>query len=299
VKLARPPGGANSSLPAGPEPVGEVSPGAPEGGPDPIHIPVSELAEPLLGARLRTRYQPIVRLSDRTAIGLEILARLDHPAHGTVSPEHFVPQMEDAGLSRELMEAVSVRAFAEFGTHIGQLGLSIALNMPRDILLHAETLPLLERRRLEAGVPADRIVIELTESQPVAALSATGFDALGEAVLALRRLGYGVAIDDVAPDMARHRELLALGFSILKFDKSVVADSADHPGAASFLTATTAAAHDAGMLVIAEGVKDKETWNRMIGFGVDEAQGFLISRPLPAQGVPVWLEGWTHQGTKV
>jgi len=280
-------GGAESNLPAGSEAGGGVPPQ--------VRIPLAELDEPLLGARLRTRYQPIVRLSDRVAVGLEVLARLDHPAHGTVSPEHFVPQMENAGLSAQLAEAVAIRAFADYPTDIAPLGLTLALNLPLDVLMHPETIGWLERRRQEAGVPSGRVIIELTETRPVADLDAGQFHVLGAAVATLRLHGYGIAIDDVTPGMVGHRDLLALGFTLVKLDKGIVADSADHAEAAGFVASITAAAHTAGLMVIAEGVKDKETWDRMRGLGVDLGQGFLVARPLPAQGVRVWLEAWQKQ----
>jgi hypothetical protein len=76
-------------------------------------ILTSELREALAGAMIETRYQPIVAMSDGTPFGLEALARLNHPTLGTLAPDRFVPQMEDAGLAAQLTEIVSRQAFAD------------------------------------------------------------------------------------------------------------------------------------------------------------------------------------------
>ena len=224
-----------------------------------------------------------------------MLARLDHPEHGTVTPEHFVPQMESAGMAYQLTEAVVSRAFAERSAHLAGLGLTLALNFPLDVLMNPATLGWLEAHRTAAAMTTGEVVIELTESRPVSALAPEQFIRLGEIVRDLRARGYGVALDDVSPEMALHRDTFDMGFSMMKLDKGVVADSADDKEANRFLTTRIAAAQGAGMTVVAEGVKDRETWDRMVAYGIDQAQGFLVARPLPAAAVPVWLEAWHKQ----
>jgi EAL domain-containing protein (putative c-di-GMP-specific phosphodiesterase class I) len=252
--------------------------------------PVSliELHEALNDARIHTRYQPVVRLADRVPVGLEVLARLEHPQRGTLGPDLFVPQIEDAGLAFPLTQAVVRRAFAEWGgDRLAKLDLWMALNFPLDVLLFADAMEWMDAQRRAAGIPAARIGIELTESRPV-----TNVAALGEAVARLRAAGYALAIDDVGPGVRDPRHLLGLGFTVLKLDKGLVLGSRDDPAQAAQIDALVAAAHAAGLGVVAEGIEDAALWARMREAGVEQAQGFLIAQPMPASEVAAWHRAW-------
>lgn len=259
---------------------------------DPGESPtVTELKEALADSRIQTRYQPIVRLDNGLPIGLEVLARMEHPSRGILQPDLFVPQIEDAGLSWPLTQAVVTRAFDDWQAgRLGGLGLTLALNFPLDVLLIPEALTWLEHERREAGLPAGELVIELTESRPVSELSK-----LRRSIATLRGIGYGLAIDDVGPALRDHKALLDLQFTALKLDKDLVHDSQGQPDAQGFLTHTLASAKAAGLTVIAEGVEDADTWQRMLAQGVDQAQGFLVARPLPAAAVSLWHRDWVRR----
>ena len=264
-----------------------VIPGRPAVKPD-HPLTLQELREALSDSHIHTRYQPIVRVADHRPVGLEVLARLEHPTRGTLPPNLFVPPIEDAGLAWPLTKAVVRRAFADWNEGgLGLQGLWLALNFPIDVLLDAAALDWVERHRLAAGVPADRLIIELTESRPV-----TRIDELRAAIERLRGIGYGLAIDDVGPDIRDHRALLDLPFTHLKLDKELVRESQDSPTSQDFLLRTIEAARSASLAVVAEGVEDHEIWARMKALEVNEAQGFLIARPLPAVAVPIWHRDW-------
>ncbi len=155
----------------------------------------AELHDALTGTMIEARYQPIVRLADRQPVALEALARLNHPAHGTLLPDSFVPQLECAGLARELTEIVSARVFADLtGPAFVGCNLIVTLNFPLDVLLQPAALSRLDAQRAAAGIPASQVVVELTESQPVEDMVT-----LLRSLERLRTLGYGVSIDDVSP----------------------------------------------------------------------------------------------------
>jgi EAL domain-containing protein (putative c-di-GMP-specific phosphodiesterase class I) len=251
-------------------------------------LPIGELREALAADRVHARYQPIVRIADRMPVSLEVLARIDHPVHGTIGPDRFIPQIEKAGLSRALAETMLARACADWpGDALARRGLSLALNLPLDVLLTPPALTALEERRAASSIPAERIIIELTETQVLHHL-----DELRGAVTRLRALGYRLAIDDVSPDVRDHTPLLDLPFTSMKLDKGVVLDAPHSDAAAAFLRATMAQARQAGLTVVAEGVETAAVWDRVAAWGVDEAQGFLVARPLPAAAVPPWHEDW-------
>jgi EAL domain-containing protein (putative c-di-GMP-specific phosphodiesterase class I) len=251
----------------------------------------SELRQALSGCMIETRYQPIVRMADGAPVALEALARLNHPARGTLAPDLFVPQIEAAGLAAELTDAVASRAFADLsGPLLAERDLSLALNFSLDVLLVPEAMERLDARREEAGLDAGRIIIELTESRPVADLAG-----LRSATERLREAGYGLAIDDVGPAVPHHEAMLDLPFTAMKLDKTIVQQSGTCQEALDFLVRVIRSAKSRGLVVIAEGVEDVGTWKRMRQLGADDAQGFLVSRPLPPAALPIWLESWREQ----
>ena len=251
-------------------------------------LPASDLRAALSDARIHTHYQPIVRMADRRPVALEVLARLQHPDLGMLLPGRFIPPMEAAGLGCALTEAVLLRAFDEWsGERLDALDMMLAFNFPLEVLLLPDALTHFDTVRMEAGVAARRVVIELTESSPLTALNR-----LEQATHWLRGIGYSIAIDDVSPEMRDHRALLDLPFTALKLDKKLVGDALDDPFSGEFLADAIAAAAAAGMTVTAEGVEDEVTWRGMQALGVDLAQGFLISRALPAAAVLPWHREW-------
>ena len=251
---------------------------------------VAALTAALQGAMIENRYQPIIRVADRTPVGLEALARLNHPQHGTLAPDRFVPQIEHAGLAAELTRLVSARAFADLAEPIlAQHRPRMSVNFPLDVLLQPAALDRLETQRIATGLPANRIVIELTESRPV-----DDFARLGRSLERLRRLGYHAAIDDVGPAVPRLAPLLDLPFTSLKLDKEMV-QQVDHPAVRDFLATTIAQAKAHHLTVVAEGVETESIWQQMRALGADEVQGFLASRPLPLAAVPIWWDAWLEQ----
>jgi EAL domain-containing protein (putative c-di-GMP-specific phosphodiesterase class I) len=251
-------------------------------------IDLADLRSALDDAKIDTRYQPIVRMSDRKPVGLEALARLHHPEHGLIQPDRFVPLAEAAGLAGRLTEIVAARSFADMATvALQSRQLTISVNFPLDVLLCPQTPDRLEADRIAAGIPADRIIIELTESRPV-----DDVVTLGRVLDRLRTLGYGAAIDDVGPAVPRLAPLLELPFTSLKLDKEMVSQVIAAPTINDFLCRTIDAAKAANLTVVAEGVETAEIWSAIAELGADHAQGYLVSRPLPRTALPIWLDHW-------
>ncbi|HEY1935004.1 MAG TPA: EAL domain-containing protein [Acetobacteraceae bacterium] len=251
----------------------------------------TELDAALNSATIEARYQPIVRIADRTPVALEALARLNHPTRGTLMPEWFVPQMEESGLAARLTELIVDRALADLASPLLVAEtLRLSLNFPLDVLLLPDALERLDRKRRDAGIAASRIVLEMTESRPVEDLAG-----LAAVLEKLRVDGYRVSIDDVLPAMPRLDELLQLPFGSLKFDRSVVQGQNTSPELLTFMQRVIAIAHGRRLVIVAEGVEDVPTWQRLAELGVELAQGFLIARSMPADAVPGWLEAWQQQ----
>jgi EAL domain-containing protein (putative c-di-GMP-specific phosphodiesterase class I) len=266
-----------------------VAPPGPEAyGQSPSPMLLSEIQDALASAMIEMRYQPVVRLADRVTVGVEALARMNHPAWGTVMPDAFVPQIEGAGLGHQLTELVVARTFADMtGAPLAPLGLNVSLNFPLDVLLARTALTRLEAQRHAANIAVERVIIELTESQPV-----RDFAALRGAVEHLRSAGYQVVIDDVGPAVVGLDQLLDLPFSGIKLDKTLVLQLGSTPALITEVEHTIASAKARGLTVVAEGVEDIAVWHRLRALGVDQVQGFLVAHPLPPAAVPVWLKSW-------
>lgn len=263
--------------------------GAAGGSLRPVAPSVAALRTALADRRIDTRYQPVVRLADRRPAGVEALARLYCKGRGMLAPEHFVPRIEDAGLAAEFTRLVCGRSLADISAPaLAPQDLTVALNFPLNVLLLGDALSRLEAARLAAGlpVPASRIVIELTESQAVDDPSV-----LRRVVEHFRAAGYGVAIDDISPAMPV-AALLDLPFTAVKLDKEMVTRCGTNGRSDSFVERVIAAAKARGLIVVVEGVSDRLTWTRMRDAGADLAQGFAISRPLPASVLPDWAAVW-------
>ena len=251
----------------------------------------SELREALAGAMIETRYQPIVGLADGTPFGVEALARLNHPVLGTLAPDRFIPQMEDAGLAAQLTEIVSRQAFADMTSpDLRGLGLQIAVNFPLDVLLAQVALDRLEEQRAAAGIPAEQVIVELTESRPVEDIAK-----LRVSLEWLRARGYRAAIDDVGPAVPHLTPLLELPFTAIKLDMGLVQQVEGNAGVLAFLAHSIERAHARGMAVVAEGVETEPLWRAMKALGVDAAQGFLVARPLAIAAVPAWRAAWNDK----
>jgi EAL domain-containing protein (putative c-di-GMP-specific phosphodiesterase class I) len=249
-------------------------------------LSASELLDIIDARMIETHYQPIVRLEDRAVTSVEVLARLNHPAHGTLTPDWFVSRFEAASLAFILTGIVSTLAFAD-RTSPDFPRLAIALNYPLNVLSHPAVAADLDAQREAWRLPAEDVVIELTESLPV-----EDFPALTRALELLRAKGYRISIDDVGPAVKHIDRLLTLPFTGLKLDKCIVDRiGTDHPGA-SEASRLVEKARSRGLNVVAEGVETWAMWDRLRALGVPEVQGFLVSRPLPAAALPVWRMAW-------
>lgn len=234
-------------------------------------------------SRVEARFQPIVRLSDRAPAAFEALARIDHPRLGLVPADRFVPLMERSGRGAELTDQVSASVIAALAqAWTGLCTLPVGINLPLDLLLRADTADRLADRCRAAGVAPQRLVLELTETQPVDDPAA-----LGRALERARRAGFGAAIDDVGPAMHWVNALLDLPFTGLKLDAALL-----DPAAERFAAGMVAAAHRRHLTVTAEGVTDAAAWARAAALGADRAQGFAIGPALAGAMLAAWRRDW-------
>jgi EAL domain-containing protein (putative c-di-GMP-specific phosphodiesterase class I) len=246
---------------------------------------IVELRHAIEAGELVLYYQPQVEMSTDRVIAVEALARWPHPRRGMVPPDTFIPLAEHTGLMRPLSKWVLQAAIAQ--AHAWQLqgiDLPVAINLSA-LNLQDSTLPETVGALLrEHGLSADRLQVEVTES-------AVMLDRAGAvAVLArLRALGVRVSVDDFGTGHSSLAYLKDLPVDEVKIDKAFVQHLATDARDRAIARAIIGLAHELGLLVVAEGVENRGTWDVLRRAGCDVIQGYFVSRPLSAADLEVWL----------
>ena len=230
-------------------------------------------------------YQPKVRLTDGRVAGAEALIRWQHPTLGLVPPDEFIPLVEKTVLLRPLTSWIvedvlrQWREWADMG-----IRLPVSINISPRSLLDQDLPDAIEAALRSSDVPPAFLRLELTE----------GFLAAdsGRSSYVLDRLsdvGVGLSIDDFGTGYSSLAYLKRLPIEEIKIDRSFVMQM--HVDANDFMIvrATVDLGRNLGLRVVAEGVEDLDTFDRLAEFACDEAQGFYISKPLSAIEFTRWL----------
>lgn len=248
---------------------------------DPTRLP--HLYADMLGAiergEFQPYFQPVVSLPSATIAGAEALIRWVHPRHDVIQPAEFIPEAEKSGLVRDLDALLWERACAVMRDLPFGGGLSLSVNLSPADLDFPELITTVERILGASGLPAERLILEVTET----ALS-QDWSRARRRLAALRGMGVRIAVDDFG---AGHMYLDRLGtglFDILKIDRSIVAPAGEpETHQAALLTAVTSLAQRLGMSVVAEGLETPDQLARVTAAGCDYGQGYLFGHPMPAR----------------
>jgi len=250
----------------------------------------SALRQALERNEFRLHYQPKVDLASGRISGCEALVRWQHPQRGMVSPDDFIPLAEETGLivplgSWVLREACrQARAWQDQGLPC----LSVAVNLSARQFRKGD-LPQLVREVLqETGLDPRWLELEMTESMVM------DDPAKAVAIMAgLKGIGARLSLDDFGTGYSSFASLSRFPIDHLKIDKSFINDIVSDPDSATIATSIIAMAHRMRLKVIAEGVETEGQLGYLRKHGCDEFQGFLFSRPLPAEDFALLL----RQGT--
>jgi EAL domain-containing protein (putative c-di-GMP-specific phosphodiesterase class I) len=223
-------------------------------------------------------YQPKVDLLDRRITGVEALVRWEHPELGLLGPDRFIELIEQTSLIGPLTNEVIEQALSQIAAWRRRgIALEVAVNLSARNLLDAGLPARVGRLLAEHDVPASQLVVEVTES---AAMSDPdrGFRVLE----ALRRIGVGVSIDDFGTGNASFGYLADMPATELKIDRSFVTDIAESERHRAIVCSTIDVARNLGLRIVAEGIEREETLECLVAEGCRLGQGYLFSRPLPA-----------------
>ena len=247
---------------------------------------VQDLRGGIASGQLELHYQPKIRLSDNRVVGVEALARWNHPERGLIPPDTFIPLAERTGLIRPLTVAVLESAtdqLAAWRSKGIELGMAVNLS-PRNLLDHE--LPHQMKRLLEERhLPTTWLELELAENT-ITADPKRARDVLAR----LDAMGIWLAIDDFGTGSSSLDYLEQLPVTTLKIDRSFVNGMADNEDDAAIVGSTISLGRNLGLRVVAEGVETEETLERLRRLGCDLVQGYLLSRPLPAAEFEQWME---------
>ena len=240
-----------------------------------------DLRRAIGGDELRLFYQPQISVATGATIGFEALVRWQHPQRGLVSPGDFIPLAEETGLIIELgawaMRAACLQA--RVWQEAGMPSFRIAVNLSA-VQFRGDLPSMVEATLAEAGVDPQCLELEITES---VMLNDNGTNA---AVLRrLHGLGVEIALDDFGTGYSSLSYLHRFPFEKIKIDRSFVGEMDVNSDAAAIVRAVIGLGHGLGMRVTAEGVENQEQLEQLRNLECDEAQGFLISRPVPAEDV--------------
>src|SRR5437763_3183579 len=235
---------------------------------------------------LRMVYQPKVSLKNGSLTRVEALMRWDEPELGAVEPSRFVPLAEEHGLIDELTLwglLTILRQWLDWRED--GIDTHLAFNISALSLQHLDFPDLVERMCRGLGVPADRLVLELTEgsTQPLIKLMDT--------FTRFRIKGIGLAIDDFGTGYSSLMQLRHLPFTELKIDQAFVADAPHSRDCRLIIQSITDLAKGLGLITTAEGVETIEQLRIIRELGCDYVQGYLVSPPLE----PTALKAWTSK----
>ena len=246
---------------------------------------VGELHGALQAGQLVLHYQPKAEIRTGAVRGVEALVRWEHPERGLLGPGHFLPLVEQSGLTRALTAFVLDRALEEIGAHRrAGFDLNVAVNLgPADLLdlgLPSEIERVLAVHRFAAA----NLQLEVSEDVVMADVERT-VDVLN----GLRRIGVRTALDDFGAGHSALAHLRDLHIDELKVDRSFVMRLLDDPCDAAIVQSIVDLGRRLGLTVVAEGVEREEAWSRLAEWGCDEAQGHLLGRPMTAAELTRWL----------
>jgi EAL domain-containing protein (putative c-di-GMP-specific phosphodiesterase class I) len=247
-----------------------------------------DLPEAIEREQLRVVYQPVVGLEERRVLGLEALVRWEHPLLGTVPPDEFISLAEDDGLIVPLQRFVLQTATRDVAALVAAgRDLKVSVNVS---VLHLQAgclAPDVARALADSGLPARRLILEITES---VALDVE--DRIEGDLAVLREMGCTISLDDFGRGWSSLAYLARLPADILKMDREFVAGIEDDPRVAVLVASVIDLGRSLGMDVVAEGIETPGQLAALKDMGCRYLQGYLLGRPMTVADVVEFIAGF-------
>lgn len=248
-----------------------------------------EINAAFIAGQFTAVYQPQVSIMTAEVIGLEALARWDHPDFGRLSPASFIAQIEDSqsavAFTLHIAET-AIRDTVQLQADTG-IALKISINVPPHVLESEFFIDDLMKKLTQYGFPAQRFQCEITER---------GLENPNPVVLAsmarLRMKGVQLSIDDFGIGQSGLAKLKSRAFDEIKIDRSFIQDLSSSSDSRSIVESIMQLSRMVGLRIIAEGVEDKLTLKHTKILGIQNIQGFYFARPMPATDLAQWVTHW-------
>ena len=245
-------------------------------------------------------YQPQLEAATGRIVGVEALVRWQHPDRGLIPPAHFIPIAEECGLIVPLGDWVMAEACRQIEVWRAQ-GLdpvTVAVNLSAAQMRQEDLVGRIRRLLDETGTPPHLLEVELTESTVM-----EDAEAAVRILNAIHSFGLPLAIDDFGTGYSSLSYLKRFPVDRLKIDQSFVRNLATDPNDAEIARAIISLGHSLGLEVVSEGVETEAQLDYLRAEGCDVLQGFLFSRPVPAEAMAVLLSErpfeWKRRGVGV
>ena len=252
---------------------------------------LTEMRQAVSENQLRLFLQPKLSLGTGAVVGAEALVRWQHPQRGLVPPMQFIPFAEQTGFIRVLTMWVFEEAARHWRTlHADGLMITLSVNLSTRDLLDQDLPQKFDALLVKHQVPAEAFCLEITESaimdDPQRALATLD---------RLSALGFKLSIDDFGTGYSSLAYLKRLPVDELKIDQSFVKSMENDADDAKIVRSTIDLAHNLGLTVVAEGVENSRTWDMLRELNCDQAQGYHMGKPMPADAFANWSVGWLTQ----
>jgi diguanylate cyclase (GGDEF)-like protein len=244
-----------------------------------------DLRAALQGDQFRLVYQPIYNLDDLSLVGVEALLRWDHPTLGTVGPDEFIPILEQTGQIQEVGQwvlQVACNQMAQWHARGDRLDLSV--NVSGRQLDSGAVVDDIRTAVESSGLDAGSLIVEVTET----ALMRNAEDT-AERLQAIKDLGVRIAVDDFGTGYSSLAYLQRFPVDCLKIDRMFTNAVTASPESKALISTLVQLGRDLGLKTLAEGVETIEEMDLLRREHVDEAQGFLLARPLDAAALETQL----------
>jgi diguanylate cyclase (GGDEF)-like protein/PAS domain S-box-containing protein len=224
-------------------------------------------------------YQPKLRVNPLSVVGCEALIRWNHPEHGFVPPDVFIPVAEEIGMILPLGEWIINEATQQVASwrQKGLFEFGMAINLSPAQFKDEKLAKKIQNRMKLSALEPGMLEFEITETILMDNIQATS-----EGLVALKKLGVTLAIDDFGTGYSSLSYLKSFDIDTLKIDKSFIDDIHVDSDNAEIVSAVMSLSHNLGLTVVAEGVETEEQQNLLADLGCDVYQGYLFSKPLPA-----------------
>jgi EAL domain-containing protein (putative c-di-GMP-specific phosphodiesterase class I) len=254
--------------------------------PDADWLTVDAVSNAMERGEITLFYQPKINLATRWLTGFEALARWQHPIRGLIQPLRFLPMVEASPLIDQFTGYAIATACEQIKVWNAEgLTCDVAVNISARNLDSRGNADLLEGYCRDHAVDPSRLVFELTESAAMSDAS-QAMDVLAR----LRLKGIRLSIDDFGTGYSSLVQLQRMPFSEIKIDRAFVAECSNSQDSRVIVKTIVDLAHNLGMKAVAEGVETEQVLDYLAEIGCDEAQGYHISKPMPAADVAPWVK---------